>query len=452
MNRRNQIRFSIILLVFTAMLLQPALKAVHAGEGSSLRQGIADYKAENFEEALGSLIKAFDKEPSSAVTAHYLGLTYKELLKYTEAKTSLEKAIELKPSMTEAYVSLAEVLYGQNLYEEAEKKLDEAKGLGVRSARASYLRGLVYLKAGKEKGAEAAFKKAVSLEPRSEAADLSREALRVDLGKEFLFSFKVGYAFQHDDNATVSGVPTEEEDTRHVLTLNGDYTTELGAMGLKVGYAFYQSLHQDLDYMDMQGHSLLIAPSLDAGRGKAHLVGTLDYYSLDGEKYLKRSGLKPSYSFSAGGTGVNLFVGLTNKDFLNSTDEERDASNVNAGLGLLLPYNKDRSYAKLGYAFDSEDAEGDDWDYTGNMGSLSVVHPFSTVTELDFTGIYYSQDYSNGSGTKRKDKISSVDVTVTHNYRAVLLKLQYSYTSADSNVAAYDYSRNIIGIGVEGNF
>lgn len=452
MNRRNQIRFFIILLVFTAMLLQPALKAVHAGEGSSLRQGIADYEAENFEEALGSLIKAHDKEPSSAAAAHYLGLTYKELLNYAEAKTYLEKAIELKPSMTDAYIPLAEVLYGQGLYREAEKRLKETHDMGIRSARASYLRGLVYLKTGRVKKAEAAFKKAVSLEPRSEAADFSREALRVDLGKEFLFSFKVGYAFQHDDNATVSGVPTEEEDTRHVLNLNGDYTTELGAMGLKVGYAFYQSLHQDLDYMDMQGHSLLIAPSLDAGRGKAHLVGTLDYYSLDGDKYLKTSGLKPSYSFSTDGKGVNLFVGLTKKDFLKSVDDDRDASNVNAGLSLLLPYNKDRSYAKLGYAFDSEDAEGDYWDYTGNMGRLSVVHHFSTFTELDFTGTYYSQDYSKGSGTKRKDKISSLDVTVTHNYRAVLLKLQYSYTSADSNDAAYDYSRNIIGLGLEGNF
>src|SRR3972149_2663064 len=53
---------------------------------SSLSRGIEEYKDENFEEALELLVKARKEDPASSLAAFYLGLTYKQLMNYKEAK------------------------------------------------------------------------------------------------------------------------------------------------------------------------------------------------------------------------------------------------------------------------------------------------------------------------------------------------------------------------------
>lgn len=468
MDRLKHIGFFIALPVFTVMLLLPFIRDAHAEEGLYLRQGITDYKAENFEEALPALLKAYKETPSSPQTTYYIGLTYKELLNYARAKTYLEKTIELKPSMTEAYIPLAEVLYSQGQARDAEGTLKESRSKGVTSARGSYMMGLILLDRGKKKEARVEFQNAIALEPGSEAAALSGDALNTMGYKASQLALVVGYTFQYDDNVIlkpsddVSGIAvSDEKDTRHVLTVGGDYSTSWGDIGLRTGYSFYQNQHKDLDHMDVQAHSLLLMPSVDINKGKVLLLGGYDYYLLDNDKYLKTITLKPSWVFSTeNGKGINLFVGVSYKDFLQtpgSKAEERDGTNVNGGFGILLPFNADRSYLKIDYTFDSEDTDGDNWDYSGHRGGALLSHPLAPATKFTLAGSYYQQDYKNKNtnsilGEKREDKISAVDATLTYSYKGVDLKLQYSYSKASSNITVYDYSRSIAGIGAEYTF
>ena len=454
----------------TLLFFLLSLTLVTVGESpalaeDALRLGINDYNNENYEEAMGSLLDAVKQNPSSAEAAFYTGMTYKAMLDYGQAKSYLKKTLSLNPAMTEAYVPLAEVLYGLGEKGEAEATISHARSKGVKSARDSYLMGLILADKGKKKEASGEFRRAMVLEPASEAAALSGEALNTMGYKDSQFALTLGYTFQYDDNVIlkpsddVSGIPTDEKDMRHVLTAGGDYATSWGDVGLRAGYSFYQSLHQDLDQMDVQAHSLLLMPSLEINKGKVYLLGAYDYYRIDDEKYLGSITLKPSWTFSTeGGTGVNLFAGFISKDFLQdalSKDEDRDGTNVSAGLALLFPFNADRSFVKVDYAYDSEDTDGDNWDYSGHKGGVHLSHPLAAALEFTLGASYYLQDYKNthsSFGKKREDKISSIDGGLTYSYKGFDFNIHYSYTDSDSNIAVYDYSRNIAGIGAAYTF
>lgn len=468
MDHRKQSKF--ITLITAAILFSGLLQGSMAwsADNTSLSQGINDYNNENYEEAIENLLKAVKQIPTSAEAAYYTGLTFKELIDYNSAKTYLEKAISLNPELKEAYVPLAEVLYGLGEKKKAEKHLKTAKSKGIKSADSSYLMGLILMEQGKPKEAAAEFKEATEREPRSEAGILSAEALNSMGVRESRLLLSAGYSFQYDDNVILKpskessiGAISDEDDTRHVFTAGGDYSISRGDLGLRAGYSFYQSLHQDLDYMDVQAHSLLIMPSYVINRGKIYLQGAYDYYLIDNEKYLKAITLKPSWSFSTeAGNGINLFAGIISKDFLQrplSKEEERDGTNINAGIAVLFPFNADRSYVRADYTYDTEDTDGDNWDYSGHKGGLLLSQPLAPATDFTLSASYYLQSYKNrhsdpSFNKKREDKISAIEASLTYTYKGVDFNVHYSYTDSNSNMAVYDYSRNIAGIGANYTF
>ena len=164
MNCRDYIGFFIAFLFFIATLSLPFGRVAHSEEISSLRQGIFDYKAESFEEALPTLLKALDEDPSSATAAYYIGLTYKEILDYDKARTYLEKTVSLDPSLGDAYLNLGEVLYELEFFQKAEAALAEVEKLGIKPGRTAYLRGLILLKMGESNRAIEEFKRAISVD------------------------------------------------------------------------------------------------------------------------------------------------------------------------------------------------------------------------------------------------------------------------------------------------
>lgn len=115
-------------------------------EDSPLTQGISDYKAENYEEALSSFQKARKEDPQSSVAAYYLGITYKQLQNYKEATFHLIDAIKLRPGVKDGFLDLAETYYQLGLNEESLKQLILAEGQEVKPASTAFLKGLVLMK------------------------------------------------------------------------------------------------------------------------------------------------------------------------------------------------------------------------------------------------------------------------------------------------------------------
>ena len=137
----------LIFMIFVPFGFVENLKAAE----KFLDKGIAEYKAENFEEALELLIKAREQQSASSLAAFYLGMTYKQMGDLKEAAKNLKEAILLTPSVIDAYAELIEVLYNQNELKEAKDWIAKAEKEGIKPANISFLKGLVLSKENKNK-------------------------------------------------------------------------------------------------------------------------------------------------------------------------------------------------------------------------------------------------------------------------------------------------------------
>ena len=147
-------------------------------------QGLNEFKAENYEEALPYFLEARSAEKGSARIAYYIGLTYKAMEKYKEAAAYFRDAVTLTPRVDEAFVELVDVLYYTNNNVEAEKWLAVAEKEGVSSARLQLLKGFVLAKAGKRDEAIRAFENAKRLDPGlTQQAELQIAGIYAQQGK-----------------------------------------------------------------------------------------------------------------------------------------------------------------------------------------------------------------------------------------------------------------------------
>src|SRR3989337_1374987 len=126
-----------------------------------LNQGIADLKAENYEEAVASLLKARENDPSSSIAAYYLGLAYKQQQEYKEAIIHLKDAVTLRPGVKDGFLDLAELYYYTGQTEESLKQLGFAEEKNVRPAQTAFMKGLVLMRLERNKEAMEAFRNAV---------------------------------------------------------------------------------------------------------------------------------------------------------------------------------------------------------------------------------------------------------------------------------------------------
>ncbi len=147
----------VLFMVFcaTASFSLPA----YAGSGKNLEDGIAQYKEENYEEAIEILAEVRRLEPAFSEAAFFLGMAYKQVMDYPKAEMNLRDAVTLVPKIKEALIELADVLYQQNKLEEAAQWLKVAENEDIFPARTAFLRGLVLLKEDKNSDAVAAFEK-----------------------------------------------------------------------------------------------------------------------------------------------------------------------------------------------------------------------------------------------------------------------------------------------------
>lgn len=124
-----------------------------------LKQGTANLKDENYEEAVDDLKKAREDDPNSSIAAFYLGVAYKKIQDYKEARVHLKDAITLSPAVKEAVMELADVSYQLGNMDEALETLEIAEREEIAPAQTAFLKGLVLLKKRKNNEAIESFKK-----------------------------------------------------------------------------------------------------------------------------------------------------------------------------------------------------------------------------------------------------------------------------------------------------
>ena len=477
---------------------------------TNLSRGIEEYKAENFEEALEILKKARKEDPASSLAAFYLGLTYKQLMNYREASANFRDAVKLKPPIKEAVVELIEVLYNLDNLQEAKEWLNVAERENIKPAQTAFLKGLILLKGNNNLEAIKAFEKSKEIDktltqaadfqigiayvkgkklsearekfraiaivsPESDLAAFAREyeeviTKRLTLEKEWRFN--VGLAYQYDDNVIlkpeleIAGIP-EGEDWAAIATFSAGYAPKLsGPWTLNTQYSFYANRHRRIETNDIMSHTLTIAPGYNFENASLNLFLSYNYTWVNDQRYLNSISASPQINIALGGNHIGqLSFGYDKREFLWTetpggvpilAEEDRDADVFNASAGWIYLFSKGKGFLNLRYEVSTENTDGVNWSHVGNRGSANIVVPILGNLKMNISGEIYLQNYRNVHtifDIKRKDKIYTASGVLSYEfYKGASFLLQYAHIRDDSNIAIYDYKRNIYSAGIEYRF
>lgn len=384
-----------------ALFSQPVFSQT---QDPDLQRGIAEFQQENYEEAIDSLAKARNADPKSSLPAYYLGMTYKNMQNYKEAKKYLKAAIALQPEIREATMELAEVYYDLGELQNALDLLTSAEKENVRPGQTAYVKGLVL--SGMDRNAEAieAFENARTASPELvQAADYQigqaylkesgaavEEAERLKaleeaedrfnaviennpdtdmaaFAKNFLdlidkkkkeprnIRAYLGLHLQFDDNVvlkpgddTLASNITNEDDYREVVTGGIEYIpVNRRPLDYSAHYSFYISNHHDLSSFDVMSHSVALFPSRILNSvSKAGLALRYNHTWVDDDEYLSTAAITPTYTRYIGKKNtIQTYLNYARKEFLTPSsagDEDRDADVYSASVSWFSFFKQDR--------------------------------------------------------------------------------------------------------------
>lgn len=362
-------------------------------------KGITEFKAENYEEALGFFEKAYKEKPNDPRITSYLGLTHREMHNFSEAIMFFKETLKLDPKAAEVKFLLADVLYSMGGYEEALNIIEAAINEGIRPAQSQYLRGLILLKLKKNTEAVEAFKKAKELDPSmaqpadfqiatvyvqekefKKAKEVFKGLMTVDptsdwalFSKDYLdaiekmpppYRFILGVGLQYDDNTLANPIDeslvdiTKQEDWKRLYSVLGEYTIyEKGPWNIKASYFLNIAQHDKSDYnkkdgtgkvfsQDTVSHIFSIMPSYNTETSVTSLLLSYNYLEVDYIKYKQSFTVSPSYTFIIKGNNLGQVFFKYRKDEFNFEYNKRKF-----GAYLNKAEDRDASYFSLGVGY-----------------------------------------------------------------------------------------------------
>ena len=478
-------------------------------QSQSLQEGIAQYKAEKYADAITTLKKAREEDPKSSSAAFFLGMAYKQTMDYETAYGHLKDAVTLTPRIKEALIELIDVSMQIGKIDEAKKWIGVAEQENILPAKTAFLKGLVLTEEGKNKEAAASFEKAKTLDssiaqssdiqialtqmrenelknakksfesaitvsPETDMAGFARQYLaRVEetIEAQKPFHFTLGMFDQYDDNMVLK--PTDEALATGV-TNEGSFVTN---SSLKVAYtptfngpwlfnAYYSiasSLHNKHKYThDSLSNTISMTPGYNFGKFALNLSSTYSYSLVRSPGYEKYSGnltTGPMMRIAlTGNQMMEFFEGYADNKYFQpvlSKDEDRDSRGLTSYLSWVWLFKKD-SFLNLRYEFEAQNAKGRNWDNISHAVSANVVIPAGEKLKLQFSGEYNKKDFINTHtvfNVKRKDNIYTLSAGASWElYKDTTVIGQYTRIKNGSNVGIYDYSRDMYTVGLEFTF
>jgi tetratricopeptide (TPR) repeat protein len=485
-----------------AAIVAAVLLLSHLAHASSLEQGIALYQRENNDEAAEVLKKAREEDPASSRAAYYLGLTYKRLQRYKEASKHLTDAVTLEPKIKEALIELIETEYQLGDTDEALRWIAVAEKQEVRPAQVAFLKGLVLLKADrpadaiesftaakeldgalrqtadyqigmahmKQKSFEEAaqaFREVMLLDPNTDIGAYAREyaeALERREGAQRPWKLNLGFFGEFDDNvvlrpsdaSAVSDVG-DEDDFREVVTTSAEWAHRFTErFAAKLNYDLYFANQEDLSRFDVNSHTFGTTPTWFSERWTLSAPVTYNYTWVANDSFLSTVSAGPVLNLRAGDAQLyQVSVRVQDKNFRASPvspEEDRDAFRWAPALQWFWFFKENQGFFGARYEYDSEDADGVNWDYDGHRVNLSFQWPFSAKLKGTLAAEYYAQDFDNTHttfGMRRDDNQLTLSALLSYSFTKQLeVQCRYTYVDHSSNISIYDYDRNVYSTGV----
>jgi len=508
-------RFSVAsVLLCTLILAMTCLAPAAFGQTSgSLREGIRQYQADNYEEAVDLFKTARREAPGSSEAAFWLGMAYKMQNDFPSALPHLTDAVTLRPPVKEAVVELIDILYRLDKLGEANKWLAVAERDEIYPAKTAFLRGMVQTKEGKYPESIASFEKSKTLDKNytqaaefqiglsymlarryKQAAERFRAAVIQDPVSD-LATYARRYQTMVEDRARI------ERPVRLTIDMLGQYDTNMlqepyaypglsdageeksvgmlntvrvdvapilpGSWLFNANYALSSAIHQkNSTTHDVLVNSLSMAPGYNFGDFALNLSANYTHAlkrNPSYERYSDRFSVGPLMRFlptEKKNEVVEMYVGYQKKDyFLPPLDpgEDQSAQGVDSYISYMRLFEKG-AILILKYGFTAENARGSNWTNRGHHLTANSIIPLREKLKLQLGAEFHRTDYLNESTIpafkeKREDRTyMGMAGLIWDINRNVSLMLQYTGIRGNSNIFLYDFSRNIYSVGAEIRF
>jgi tetratricopeptide (TPR) repeat protein len=497
--------------------LQEALRLHPESVDALYYQGLVYSSLERPGDARASFEKARRIRPADADVAFQLGTLHFAQKEYDEAEPLLRQAYQADPRRPNVGYYLGFIEYRRKNYREALTLLKANVPSDDDFAQlASFYSGLATAALGFPGEARVEIEQAMRLQPVSPLvapAQRFGEILQKAESEERFFRGELRFGVFYDTNVPV--VPSSSSDITATAIRDdidrrkssGELASlDLGYTWLRtpdwtgdISYRFLQTYNNHLTEFNSQSHT----PTLTIARHGAlpRALGALpydagiqlayDYISLGNSPFSQRIIVSPYTTFETNRGKVALagetfdFANLITlqyrfqlKDFADDNEvirqEVRDAKNYMIGPAYLFVLDGGRHYIRLGYQYDAELAEGEDWSYRGNR--LLAGFQF-TIPEIDvrfrYDVDYHMRDYQHKHSlqpatapntVKRRDREPVHQVGIAKDFVPEFLRssffcrangncslgmaLEYLYDRNRSNLDVFEYSRHVVTTSV----
>lgn len=500
--------------------LQEALRLNPQSVDALYYQGLVYSALDRPGDARASLEKARGIRPGDVDVAFQLGALHFAQKEYEQAEPLLRQAYAADPRRPNIGYYLGFIEYRKKNYREALSLLRANVPSDDDFAQlAGFYTGLASAALGFPGEARVEIEQALRLQPVSPlVTPMQRfgEILEKAAKEEKFFRGELRFGVFYDTNVPVvpgSGDITAtaiRQQTRRRKSEGELASLDLAYTWLKtpdwtgdIAYTFLQTYNNRLTEFNTQGHTptLTIANSgsvaspfgelpYDAGLQLAY-----DFISLGNSPFSQRIIVTPYATLQENRGRISLadqtfdFANLTtlqfraqSKDFFHDGDvvrrEIRDAKNYMIGPAHLFLLDGGRHYVRLGYQYDAELAEGENWSYRGHR----LVAGFQiTIPEVDirirYDVDYHMRDYQRKHSlqpatapntTRRRDREPLHQFGIAKDFVPDFLKssflcgangscslgvaVEYLYDRNRSNLDVFQYSRHVVTTSVAWRF
>jgi hypothetical protein len=236
-----------------------------------------------------------------------------------------------------------------------------------------------------------------------------------------------------------------------------------------VSYRFLQTYNDYLTEFNTQDHTPTVGIAYRSALAEMPLIigsqYSYDFIMLGNKRFSQRWIFNPYLNLvenqgALASNSTTLQFRVQPKDFFNDKEvpraEVRDAMNYMFGpIHFLVFGGEGRHYAKLGYNFDYENAEGQNWSYAGNrliLGGQYTLPWWDIRLRYDLDVHWRSYKYKNSllpvtapDTVKRRDTepihLFGVSKDFLTNFTGAI---EYLFDNNHSNLDVYAYKRHVI--------
>ncbi len=503
-------RYSVLLsLALTLGFSDPVAASPQSDE--LVRQGVAELKKQNFDEALGRFQAANTADPKDPEAAFFMGVALNRLGRHQAALFVLERAKEIGSTNPELGFETGWALVAVGRFKEAAAQLEAFEKARPGRGQTSEFLGRAYFGLGELDKAEAKLKEAMERDPKLkptvlfylaavEAGRKNLEAARKNLQallqeapesplgrmlreelarvaraaaireKPWSVTFALGGGYNSNVIALGDNSPLPQGVTRKNtgfgrFTLGGTYSWLLGREDtLTGGYAFLADLYNQVSSSDTRDH---FAYGDYRHVFSRELVGALrvsnEFTQIARTNFRNQFAVRPTlgYRFADWGVTELTYAATTSNYYFNAPKvQDRDGVTHTLGLNNFFTIPGTQLSARLGYFHVWNLADGNDFDFQTNGLQVGLAHPlpWQITGEIAYTRTWDRFEHKNslagvGFDFARKDDVDAATLQLVRPISEMLrLYTRYDFTRDHSNISFFAFKQHVVSAGVVVNF